>query len=119
MIGRTFRCLTLGGWLNLAGLIIGLAGSYVATNAFMTKERALRVGVPVWAGDTPEENLKAPLVQELLAQGRDGRVGLGLVALAFVLQVVAVFVDAYRAARKQTPTADGERGGVTSGGRTA
>lgn len=115
-VSNAIRSLTPGAWLNLVALVIGLAGSVLATNAFMTEEMALAVGLPRWADDSREENLKAPLVREFVEQGRDGRRGLALVGVAFVLQAAAILVDAARSPqRTETATPRPPTSGAIAG----
>ncbi len=77
-------------WINLAGLSLGFVGViFTLTGAFLTKEQAVQLGLARWPSDKAEENLKLPLVQEMLRQARRSKFGLGLIALGFVLQGIA------------------------------
>lgn len=79
-------------WLNIIGLGLGAAGAVVAASGLIvTKRQAIDLGVTRLAGDSDEENLKLPAVQDRLKQRGRARVGLGLIALGFLLQLVAAW----------------------------
>ena len=53
------------------GLVITLVGAWITARAVILQEAdAIDIGVGAWAGETDEENLKMPMVQNLLASSR-------------------------------------------------
>ena len=81
-------------WLSLVGQVLGLIGAlYTIANPFLTKKVALEIGVPRWAGRTDEINEQLPLVQELLKQSHQARIGLAFIATGFLLQALATIMS--------------------------
>jgi len=77
------------GWLNLIGLIFGFVGSVILTiDLFISKKQAIGLGVSRLAGETEQENLKLPAVQQLLIQSRDAKIAFGFLAFGFLLQTI-------------------------------
>ena len=75
------------------GLAITLAGAWITARAVILKEtNAIKIGVARWAGETDEENLKMPIVQNLLASSRGARRGLLFIAFGTALQFVPIAV---------------------------
>jgi hypothetical protein len=75
------------------GLAITLAGAWITARAVILKEaNAIHIGLPRWAGETDEENLQMPLVQNLLASSRGARRGLLFIAGGTALQIVPIAV---------------------------
>lgn len=75
--------------LNIFGLTLSFLGSMAfARGLFITKKKALRLGVSRWASEKEEENLKLPQVEERLKQRTWGIVGAILVTLGFVIQLI-------------------------------
>lgn len=75
------------------GLAITLVGAWITARAVILKEAdAIHIGVPRWAGETNEENLKLPMVQNLLASSRGARRGLLFIVLGTALQIVPIAV---------------------------
>ena len=75
------------------GLAITLVGAWITARAVILKQAdAINIGVPRWAGDTDEENLKMPMVQNLLASSRGARRGLLFIAGGTALQIVPIAV---------------------------
>lgn len=73
------------------GLLLTLIGAWIAAHAVILKQaEAIEVGVGVWVGDTVEENLGLPQVQNLLAGSRGARRGLIFIFLGTLLQLVPV-----------------------------
>jgi hypothetical protein len=73
------------------GLVITLAGAWITARAVILKEAdAIHIGLPRWAGETDEENLQMPMVQNLLASSRGARRGLLLIAGGTALQIVPI-----------------------------
>ncbi|MCA3447158.1 MAG: hypothetical protein INF93_10635 [Rhodobacter sp.] len=79
--------------LSGLGLAITLVGAWITARAVILKQAAaIHVGVPRWAGATDEENLKMPMVQNLLASSRGARRGLLFIASGTALQIVPIAV---------------------------
>lgn len=79
-------------WLSVAGLILDIAGTIVLVSVlFVTKAKALELGVSRYASVTPEENLKLPQVRDRLTQSCWAKIGLGLLLLGFVLQLIGTW----------------------------
>jgi hypothetical protein len=75
------------------GLAITLVGAWITARAVILKQaEAIDIGVPSWAGETDEENLQMPMVQNLLASSRGARRGLLFIAGGTALQIVPIAV---------------------------
>jgi hypothetical protein len=76
-------------WLTITGLILDLVGASILTvNLFLSKDEALNIGVSRWASSNEEENLKLPLVQELLKQSRLAKISFLFITIGFLLQLL-------------------------------
>ena len=76
--------------LAVVGLGATLVGAWIAAKAVILKEgQAVKIGVPRYGSTRYEENVKLPGVQNLLAQSRAARTGLGYIALGSFLQLIA------------------------------
>jgi hypothetical protein len=74
---------------NFIGLIFSFAGAVtLALGLIVTKERALRVGLPLMASDKDEDNLCLPHVRDRMRLSRLALVGVVMMALGFLLQIV-------------------------------
>lgn len=80
------------------GLAITLAGAWITARAVILKEDdAIDVGLARFSGETRDENLQLPMVQNLLASSRGARRGLLFIAGGTALQLVPIIVRlAYR-----------------------
>lgn len=75
------------------GLAITLVGAWITARAVILKEvDAINIGLPRWAGETDEENLQMPMVQNLIASSRGARRGLLFIASGTALQIVPIAV---------------------------
>jgi len=75
------------------GLAITLVGAWITARAVILKKaEAIHIGVPRWTGETDEENLQMPMVQNLLASSRGARRGLLFIAGGTALQIVPIAV---------------------------
>lgn len=73
------------------GLTITLAGAWITAHAVILKQAdAIHIGLSRIVGETEEENLKLPMVQNLLASSRGARHGLLLIAGGTALQIVPI-----------------------------
>jgi hypothetical protein len=78
------------GWVNVIGLGCDLVGAAVlAWGLFIGEDEALELGEARWSGDTREENLRLPAVRDRLRQSHRAKLGLLILAVGFVLQIVA------------------------------
>ena len=76
-------------WLTITGLILDIVGASIITvNLFLSKDEALNIGVSRWASSNEEENLKLPLVQELLKQSRLAKISFLFITIGFLLQLL-------------------------------
>jgi hypothetical protein len=77
-------------WVNVLGLFFDLVGAtFLAWDLFIKKKDAIKLGVTRWAGDSDEENLKLPAVQDRIRQSSNARIGFALLVIGFLLQLVA------------------------------
>ncbi|MDO9640266.1 MAG: hypothetical protein Q7J44_17140 [Pseudotabrizicola sp.] len=75
------------------GLTITLIGAWITARAVILKDAdAVHIGVSRLAGETDEENLQMPMVQNLLASSRGARRGLLFIAGGTALQIVPIAV---------------------------
>jgi len=73
------------------GLVFTLAGAFAGLKAVrVTHEQAIEIGVSRFNGDSPQENLQLPAVQNLLWQSTWAQRGFGAICIGTVLQIVAV-----------------------------
>ncbi|MGR3723467.1 hypothetical protein [Abyssibius alkaniclasticus] len=73
------------------GLAITLAGAWITARAVILKEDdAIDIGLARFSGETREENLRLPMVQNLLASSRGARRGLLFIAGGTALQIVPI-----------------------------
>ncbi|MEP1558052.1 MAG: hypothetical protein ABJJ90_15120 [Lentilitoribacter sp.] len=78
-------------WISLLGLLVALFGAGITAWAVILRpEDAVNIGVTRWAGETDEENLKLPLVQNLLASSRWAMRGLLLISIGTAFQIVPI-----------------------------
>ncbi len=76
-------------WFNVVGLLFDLVGAtFLAWGLIITKKDAIKLGVTRLAGDTDEENLKLPSVQDRIKQSSNAKIGLALLVIGFLLQIV-------------------------------
>lgn len=81
-----------GQWITTIGLVFDIAGaSFLAWGLFVSKRTALDLGLPAWAGEADEENLKMPTVADRLRQSRNAKIGLPLLLFGFLLQIVGTW----------------------------
>lgn len=81
----------IGDLFSLCGLVLTLIGAGIAANAVILREDdAIAVGVCRWSGETREEDLALPMVQNLLKASRSAMWGLILVAAGTSLQIVPI-----------------------------
>lgn len=75
------------------GLAFTLAGAWITARAVILKEDdAIDIGLARFSGETREENLRLPMVQNLLASSRGARRGLLFIAFGTALQIVPIAV---------------------------
>jgi hypothetical protein len=82
-------------WFTVAGLVADIAGAFIlARGLFISDEETVELGVTRIAGDTLEENLGLPAVQDRLRQSDRAKIGVAFLALGFALQAVGSLVSA-------------------------
>ena len=67
-----------------------LGGLAFAQGFFISKKKALELGVSRCSGSTDEENLKLPAVKDRIEQRKYGVIGAIFIFLAFVCQVIEI-----------------------------
>ena len=83
----------VGDLLALCGLLVTLVGAGVTARAVILREDdAINIGVSRFAGSTREENLRLPMVQNLLWSSRAAMWGLIMVAGGTALQSGPIIV---------------------------
>lgn len=79
-------------YLNVSSLVLSFLGSLaLAKGLFISQKEALILGVSRLSGNTDEENLKLPQVQDRLLQKKWGVIGAILLIVGFVLQLIVLF----------------------------
>ncbi len=79
-------------WFTVVGLLLDLGGAIILLRALIvSRSQALELGMPRWAADSEDENLKLPQVRDRLNQSRNAKNGLVLLILGFVFQLVGSF----------------------------
>jgi hypothetical protein len=80
-------------WLNILGIIFSFIGAIsLAIGLFINKKEAIRLGVSRASGETDEEKLKLPAVQDRLKQRKYGIIGAILLFIGFILQLLEQFL---------------------------
>jgi hypothetical protein len=77
-------------WVNVAGLFCDIVGAaFLSYGLFITKRRAIALGVSRLSGDTDDENLRLPAVADRLRQSHNAMIGLPFLIVGFALQLAA------------------------------
>jgi hypothetical protein len=77
-------------WVNVAGLVCDVIGATVLTAGLLiSRTRAIELGVSRVSGDTDEENIQLPAVEDRLRQSRNAAIGLAFLVTGFALQIAA------------------------------
>ncbi len=80
--------------LLVAGLILTLIGVVVtAKGVFVSPHDAVQIGVMRFAGETEQQDLNLPAVQNLISQSHYAFVGLIAIAVGTALQIWAAILD--------------------------
>jgi hypothetical protein len=73
------------------GLLLTFIGAAITAKAvILTEDDAIRIGVSRFAGETREQNLALPTVQNLLASSRAARTGLLTIVVGTGLQLAPI-----------------------------
>ena len=81
----------LGDFFALGGLMLTLVGAGVTAKAVILREDdAIKIGLSRMGGANREENLRLPMVQNLLWSSRAAMCGLIMVAVGTALQSVPI-----------------------------
>jgi len=79
--------------INFIGLLFTfLCSLSLARGLFISRKEAIELGVPRWAGESNEENLKLPQVQDRLRQKQWGIIGAILLFIGFAFQIIGLFI---------------------------
>ena len=79
--------------LSLIGLSLTLIGAGITARAVILREDdAIHIGVPRWASDQREENLKLPMVKNLLWSSMAAKYGLVLICAGTVFQALPIIL---------------------------
>ncbi len=82
-------------WFTLIGLSLDIAGAIIlVAGLFISEEDAVKLGVSRISGDTLDENLQLPAVQDRLKQSRRAVLGLVFLVLGFLFQALGSWVSA-------------------------
>lgn len=77
--------------VTLVGLALTLSGAGVtAQSVVLSEDDAINIGLARFAGETREENLQQPAVQNLLHASKSARYGLWIVVMGTALQALPV-----------------------------
>ena len=77
--------------INAIGLVFNFIGSILLTFSFLfiTKKKALEIGMSRWGGSTDEENLKSPNIKNILLQKRFAIAGVLFLTTGFIFQFLS------------------------------
>lgn len=79
--------------LNLTPSILNFIGTIIiAWGLLISKERALELGVARWCGETDEENIKLPAVNDRLKQRKYALIGLGFLLAGLLFEFLFTFL---------------------------
>jgi len=79
---------------TLVGMILTAIGAWRAASAVILKEDdAITIGVARYSGETREDNLKLPAVQNLLRSSKGAQWGFLLIAGGTVLQILPIIAE--------------------------
>lgn len=77
-------------WFLLSGLACDFLGAvFIAYGLMISKEKAIELSVSRYSSDHDMENLEQPQVKDRLKQSWNAKIGVALLAIGFVLQLVA------------------------------
>jgi hypothetical protein len=80
-------------WFTIIGLVVTLIGAGSGTyGVWLSPDQAIERGVSRFAGDTREQLLQLPAVQNLLEQSDFALCGFFLIGVGTALQIVGVAV---------------------------
>jgi hypothetical protein len=78
---------------NIVSMTSTFLGSLaIARGLFISKKKAIELGVSRWSGDTDEENLKLPQVKDRISQKKWGIIGASFITIGFILQLIIYFI---------------------------
>ena len=82
----------MSNYLSFIGLCFDILGALlILSGAYLSRAKALDVGVMRLSPNTAEEKLKLPSVANLISQSRSAVLGTASLLAGFVLQAVAVW----------------------------
>ncbi|MBV1790839.1 hypothetical protein KQ940_22485 [Marinobacterium sp. D7] len=75
---------------SFIGICLDIVGALmILSGVFVTKNKAVEIGVPRYASKDPEENLKLPSVANLLSQSKTAVWGTVFLIVGFIFQAIA------------------------------
>jgi hypothetical protein len=75
-------------WLNVIGLLLDITGAiFLSYGLIITKKDAIDLGVSRICGDSDEDNLKLPAVQDRVKQSRNAKIGVIFLVTGFLFQL--------------------------------
>jgi len=75
-------------YLTIVGVILTTVGAFlIGWNDIMSEDKAIEMGLPYYPGKR-EENLKIPLVRELLRRNKNSRRGLSFVIAGAIFLIL-------------------------------
>lgn len=88
-LATTLDSLLNSSWTGMSGLFLDFLGALILSyGLIIKKEDAIKLGVDRYCGETEEENLKLPKVQDRLKQSKSAKIGLVFLTFGFILQVI-------------------------------
>lgn len=82
----------MGNYLSFIGLCFDILGALlILSGVYLSRAKAVEIGVPRFAGETDQENLRLPSVANLIFQSRRAAWGTASLLLGFVLQALGVW----------------------------
>lgn len=80
-------------YLQIIGLIFDITGAiFLAYGLIISKREAMNLGLSKFGGETDEQNLKLPQVQDRIKQSRNAIFGLIFLVLGFSFQIGSVLM---------------------------
>ena len=76
-------------WFNVIGLGFDMVGAFIlASGLFLSKEKAITLGVPRHGSENDADNLNLPQVKDRMKQSHNAKIGMGLLLFGFLLQII-------------------------------
>jgi hypothetical protein len=76
-------------WVNTIGLFCDLIGAvFLSYGLIISKKEACKLGSSYYGGETDEENINLPPVQDRLKQSLNATIGMFFLVVGFLLQII-------------------------------